>query len=224
MKNTLLLVFTAFMVLLLASCSTLGSESTDPYDRYYQSLYTAETYSSLYENEGIDAFWPVLVVSGGDFMIEKATETAVVDMLRENGVEAYAYSDYNDIGEIDTTSFIRYIVFINYGDIYTYKMGGGIAQLYFDCTVEEHKIGSDELITVGRISGITSSEENEFLNYSKTIRYACTATGEAIADKFMSFVSNNYNWRVLKETMMRNKNEASNTVQEPDGQSVNQTV
>ena len=163
-----------------------------------EQLYIAETYSSLYNGYGIKN-WPVFVACPMDnFMLQRATETAIVKVLKEHDIPTYAYSDYanieNSISEA-TGTFIRYYLTVTYNDLSTYEYGGGIAELSFDCTVidtlefyiNENK-GTEDAGTIARITGASISKNNRHLSFVETIRYACTAAGKAIADEYLSYI------------------------------------
>ena len=97
MKRSVL-IFTIIISLLLGSCSSFYSDDYSGYDSgygYYDSTpyYSSQTYSTLY---GVDEImnWPVLVICPMEnFMLQRATEKAMVAKLEEYGIEAHAASD-----------------------------------------------------------------------------------------------------------------------------------
>lgn len=194
MKRSVLII-TIIMSLLLGSCSSFYSDDYSGYDSgygYYDSTpyYSSQTYSTLYGVEEI-MNWPVLVICPMEnFMLQRATETAMVAKLEEYGIEAYAASDYRTLEEAfnQEDTFIRYTLFMVYDDVYTYEIGGGIANLYFDCTVDDMLVFDEESSTIARINGITSSSENGFLSFGETVEDACRNAGESVVYEFLSYI------------------------------------
>lgn len=188
-------MITIIMSLLLGSCSSFYSDDYFGYDSgygYYDSTpyYSSQTYSTLY---GVDEImnWPVLVICPMEnFMLQRATETAMVAKLEEYGIEAYAASDYRTIEEaIDQDdTFIRYVMFMVYDDVYTYEIGGGIATLYFDCMVDDRLSLDEDSMTIARINGTTSSSENGYLSFGETVEDACRNAGESVVYEYLSYI------------------------------------
>lgn len=123
-------------------------------------------------------------------MLQRATETAMVAKLEEYGIEAYAASDYRTPEEAfnQEDAFIRYTLFMVYDDVYTYEIGGGIANLYFDCTVDDLLAFDEDSLTIARINGVTSSSENRFLSFGETVENACRSAGESVVYEFISYI------------------------------------
>ena len=194
MKKSFLMI-TIIMSLLLGSCSSFYSDGYSGYDSgygYYDSTpyYSSQTYSTLY---GVDEImnWPVLVICPMEnFMLQRATETAMVAKLEEYGIEAYAASDYRTIEEAiaQDDTFIRYVMFMVYDDVYTYEIGGGIATLYFDCMVDDRLSLDEDSMTIARINGTTSSSENGYLSFGETVEDACRNAGESVVYEFLSYI------------------------------------
>lgn len=183
------------MSLLLESCSSFYSDDYISYGSeygYYNDTpyYSSQTYSTLYGVEEI-MNWPVLVVCPMEnFMLQRATETAMVSKLEEYGIEAYAASDYRTLDEAlsQEDTFIRYVLFMVYDDVYTYEVGGGIANLYFDCTVDDRLSFDEDSTITARINGITSSSENGYLSFGETVEDACRSAGESVVYEYLSYV------------------------------------
>ena len=194
MKKSILII-TIIMSLLLSSCSSFYSDEYSDHGNgygYYDDTpyYSSQTYSTLYGVEEI-MNWPVLVVCPMEnFMLQRATETAMVAKLEEYGIEAYAASDYRTIEEAfdQEDTFIRYTMFMVYDDVYTYEIGGGIANLYFDCTVDDMLAFDEDSTTIARISGVTSSSENGYLSFGETVEDACRSAGESVVYKYLSYI------------------------------------
>lgn len=194
MKKSILII-TIIMSLLLGSCSTFYSDEYSDYGSgygYYDDTpyYSSQTYSTLYGVEEI-MNWPVLVVCPMEnFMLQRATETTMVAKLEEYGIEAYAASDYRTIEEAfdQEDTFIRYTMFMVYDDVYTYEIGGGIANLYFDCTVDDMLALDEGSTTIARINGVTSSSENGYLSFGETVEDACRSAGESVVYKYLSYI------------------------------------
>lgn len=198
MKKSFLII-TIIMSLLLGSCSSFYSDDYSGsyysngygyYDGPSEPYYSSQTYSTLYGVEEI-MNWPVLVICPMEnFMLQRATETAMVAKLEEYGIEAYAASDYRTIEEaIDQDdTFIRYVMFMVYDDVYTYEIGGGIATLYFDCMVDDRLSLDEDSMTIARINGTTSSSENGYLSFGETVEDACRNAGESVVYEFLSYI------------------------------------
>ena len=195
MKKPFLIIL-IILLLLLGSCSSFYSDDYSGYSSgygYYDDTpyYSSQTYSTLYGVEKIMK-WPVLVICPMEnFMLQRATETAMVAKLEEYGIEAYAASDYRSLEEAfdqEKDTFIRYTLFMVYDDVYTYEIGGGIANLYFDCTVDDMLAFDEDSSTIARINGITSSSENRFLSFGETVENACRSAGEAVVYEFISYI------------------------------------
>lgn len=179
------------MSLILGSCSSFYSDDYSGYGYYDDTpYYSSQTYSTLYGVQEI-MNWPVLVICPMEnFMLQRATETAMVAKLEEYGIEAYAASDYRTIEEaIDQDdTFIRYVMFMVYDDVYTYEIGGGIATLYFDCMVDDRLSLDEDSMTIARINGTTSSSENGYLSFGETVEDACRNAGESVVYEFLSYI------------------------------------
>lgn len=198
MKKSFLII-TIIMSLFLGSCSLFDSD--DYSNSYYSSgygyyggpsepYYSSQTYSTLYGVEEI-MNRPVLVVCPMEnFMLQRATESAMVAKLEEYGIEAYAASDYRTLEEAldQNDTFIRYIMFMVYDAVYTYEIGEGIATLYFDCTVDDRLSLDEDSMTIARINGTTSSSENGYLSFGETVEDACRSAGESVVFKYLSYI------------------------------------
>ena len=186
------------LICLLGSCSSFYSDDYSGYGNgygYYDDTpyYSSQTYSTLYGAEEI-MNWPVLVICPMDnFMLQKATETAMVAKMEEYGIEAYAASDYRTIEDAfeQEDTFIRYTMFMVYDDVYTYEIGGGIANLYFDCTIDDMLIFDEDSTTVAKINGVTSSSKNGYLSFGETIEAACKEAGESVVYEYLSYINLN---------------------------------
>lgn len=185
------LIITIIMSLFLGSCSSFLSDDYSGYGYYNDTpYYSSQTYSTLYGVEEI-MNWPILVICPMEnFMLQRATERAMVAKLEEYGIEAYAASDYRTPEEAfnQEDTFIRYTLFMVYDDVYTYEIGGGIANLYFDCTVDDLLAFDENSLTIARINGVTSSSENRFLSFGETVENACRSAGESVVYEFISYI------------------------------------
>lgn len=115
---------------------------------------------------------------------------AMVAKLEEYGIEAYAASDYRTIEEAfeQEDTFIRYTLVMVYNDIYTYEIGGGIANLYYDCTINDMLSFEEDSSIIARINGITSSSRNGYLSFGETVEDACRNAGESVAYEYLSYL------------------------------------
>ena len=190
----------AVLLVLLSSCTSFASDSY--YDSYSGSsggydysytpspYYSSRTYSTLYDPDGISN-WPVLVICPMEnFMLQRETEIAIVDVLKENGIQAQAASDYptldDAMSKVDLT--MPNALYVVYSDMYTYEIGGGIAELYFDCNVYSLFNVYENTSDVARISGSASSSHNGYLSFGESVGLACKEAGEAVAREYLSLV------------------------------------
>ena len=157
-------------------------------------VYNAQTYPVLYTEEPLSKDGKVLVLcDSGDFMFQREVETSMVEAFSRNGITACAYSSieyeplpsyFDYLYAVALENDCRYILIAEVSEVYTYNLGGGIAQIRFDSNLGDY----EDYVMPLRVSGAVNCEENIYHTFTESIEPAGRCLAEAIVEEYMNCV------------------------------------
>lgn len=172
----------------LCSCTSLMSDFTNT------PIYDAQAYSVQYTSVPFSKSDKILILcESGNFMFQREFETTMVNYLRENGIEAFAYSSLEIESMPESIEYLyaiamlndcRYVLIASVSEVYTYEHGGGIAQITFDSNMSDYAVFELPL----RVNGAINCDNNVFQTYTESIEPAAKCMAEAISNEYLKYV------------------------------------
>ena len=166
------------------------------------SCANAQSYTTYAESSNIgkreisklSVIW--IISDSGNFMWNRAIETAIGEKFKPKGIKTHLTTDYLDIWDLNEDEFqgvldlyleskSDFMLAIEIGELYTFSAGGGIKSMDFSATLIDFV--SEKILL--KIALSTESDTNDLKSLNETRRPVVESMSDALVKEFMRYVN-----------------------------------